>query len=154
MLRFFSISQLGSGINVMFSLALQKLQKTRIVHAAIVKILRKMVILTMAIAAANRQNHLCNDCKRQFVVGGQDWFISEYEKALINKLLLERTSLAGICRVMDVSEGWLMKYLKELYSQSPQDLNASLELPDKEFYLSSRFDEEIERLIKKKVRVA
>ena len=101
-----------------------------------------------------KQNYYCNDCLRQFVEDGQDWFVSEYEKQLIDKLLLERISLAGICRVMDVSEGWLMSYIKELYANTPEDLNIILELPDKEVYLADRFDEEIIRLQVKKNKKA
>jgi hypothetical protein len=98
----------------------------------------------------DKQNHLCNDCKRQFVEGGQDWFVSESERVLINKLLLERISLLGICRVCDVSESWLLRYLKKLYADLPEDLNAALTLPDEGSYLSDRFDEEIKRIVKKK----
>lgn len=95
-----------------------------------------------------KQNFQCNDCHRQFVEGGQDWFVSDHEKGIIGKLLLERISLAGVCRVMGVSQGWLMGYLKKLYADSPDDLNAILALPDNASYLSDRFDEEIERLKK------
>jgi IS1 family transposase len=41
----------------------------------------------------------------------------------VNKLLLERLSLEGICRVTGVSQTWLMGYIGELYSQVPGDLN-------------------------------
>ena len=93
-----------------------------------------------------KQNYQCTDCKRQFVESGQDWFVSPSEKALINKLLLERISLSGICRVCDVSETWLLSYIKELYSNLPDDLNADLTLPDLESYLSTRMEEEISRI--------
>jgi hypothetical protein len=39
-------------------------------------------------------------CGRQFVAGGQDWFVSDADKLQIDCLLLERISLCGICRVM------------------------------------------------------
>lgn len=99
-----------------------------------------------------KQNFYCNDCSHQFVESGQDWFVSDYEKRLIGKLLLERISLSGICRVMDVSIGWLMSYIKELYANSPDDLNVILSLPDKDSYLADRFDEEIARLQEKKTK--
>jgi transposase-like protein len=35
-----------------------------------------------------KQNHYCHDCKRQFVESGQEWFVSDLEKKVINKLLL------------------------------------------------------------------
>lgn len=99
-----------------------------------------------------KQNYYCHTCKRQFVAGGQDWFVSESEKTLIKKLLLERISLAGICRVVGVSETWLGKYLVEVYADSPDDLNAVLTLADEDSYLAARFEEEIERIRKKKVK--
>ena len=98
-----------------------------------------------------KQNYQCTDCKRQFVEGGQDWYVSDSDKIIIDKLLLERISLAGICRACDVSESWLSQYIVGLYSDSPDDLNASQTLPEITSYLSDRFDEEIDRISKKKV---
>ncbi len=97
-----------------------------------------------------KQNYLCKSCGRQFVENSQDWFISEPEKELIDKLLLERIPLAGICRVTGVSERWLLSYIKELYAGLPDDLNAELQLPDEQQYLAARLDEEIERIRDKK----
>ena len=78
--------------------------------------------------------------------GGQDWFVIQSDKKMINKLLLERISLAGICRVCDVSQQWLLSYIKELYSNLPDELNADLTLADIEGYLADRMDEEIGRI--------
>ena len=99
-----------------------------------------------------KQNHQCTACGRQFVELGPDWFVSESDKVLIDKLLLERLSLAGICRVCGIRMPWLLKYSKKLYESLPDDLHATLSLPDPEAYLDARMDEEIERLrrIKKK----
>jgi len=94
-----------------------------------------------------KQNYQCIICRRQFVESGQEWFVSLADKALINKLLLERISLSGICRVCDVSETWLLRYIKELYSALPEDLNADLILPNIEDYLAERMDEEISLLM-------
>ena len=93
-----------------------------------------------------KQNYYCHSCHRQFVEGGQDWFIKPSDKVLIDKLLLERISLSGICRVYEVSEQWLLGYLKELYGNLPDDLNADAVLPDITSYLSDRMDEEISRI--------
>ena len=93
-----------------------------------------------------KQNYFCHDCQRQFVEGGQGWFVSDWDKLLINKLLLERISLAGICRVCDVSQQWLLTYIKELYDHLPDDLNADLTLPDMESYLADRMEEEIGKI--------
>lgn len=96
-----------------------------------------------------KQNNQCNDCGRQFVEGGQDWFISDQTKELIDRLLLERLSLAGIARAAQVSEPWLHAYIKEKYAECPDDLNADLSFPEQKEYLENRFDEEIKRLEKK-----
>ena len=93
-----------------------------------------------------KQNYYCHSCHRQFVEGGQDWFIKVSDKVPIDKLLLERISLSGICRVYEVSEQWLLGYLKELYGNLPDDLNADAVLPDITSYLSDRMDEEISRI--------
>ena len=93
-----------------------------------------------------KQNYYCHSCNRQFVEGGQDWFVNQSDKVLIDKLLLERISLSGICRVCDVSEQWLLGYIKELYGNLPDDLNADAVLPDIASYLSDRMDEEIGRI--------
>jgi transposase-like protein len=58
-----------------------------------------------------KQNYCCKDSKRQFVEGGQDWFVSASEKIMIQKLLLECISLEGIWRVMNVSPAWLANYI-------------------------------------------
>ena len=101
-----------------------------------------------------KQNYYCNGCRRQFVESGQAWFVSDSERALIDKLLLERISHSGICRVVGVSESWLLKYNKELYSNLPDDLNADQTLPEIEEYLSERMDEEISRIAHlKKIRL-
>ena len=93
-----------------------------------------------------KQNYFCHDCQRQFVAGGQEWFVNDSDKSLINKLLLEHISLSGICRVCDVSQQWLLTYIKELYGNLPDELNADLSLPDIESYLAARMDEEIGRI--------
>jgi insertion element IS1 protein InsB len=47
-------------------------------------------------------------------------------RRLINKLLLERISLCGICRVVGVSLRWLLSFLIEIYQELPDDLNLRL----------------------------
>lgn len=101
-----------------------------------------------------KQNYKCLKCDRQFVENGTNWFVSEEQRCLINKLLLERISLNGIIRVTGVSCSWLQSYIKQLYGQVPMDLGASLELPDIESWLDDRMDEEIGRLeCVKKIRI-
>lgn len=93
-----------------------------------------------------KQNYRCKPCGRQFVATSQAWHVTDADKELINKLLLERISLNGICRVVGVSQSWLLKYIKELYADLPDDLNADQSLPEIETWLEDRMDEEIGRL--------
>ena len=97
-----------------------------------------------------KQNYFCNSCGRQFVEKGSDWFISKETIKIVDNLLLERISLAGICRSTGISKSWLLSYIKDLYSELPDDLSASTDLPDLEDYLEERFDEEISRIEKVK----
>lgn len=90
-----------------------------------------------------KQNYYCHGCNHQFVESGQDWFVSESERLLINKVLLERISLSEICRVVVINETWLLSYIKIFYKGLPADLNADCVLPDIESYLADRFEEEI-----------
>ena|SRR5438105_10509736 len=62
----------------------------------------------------------CKDCKRQFVENPEMRPISQETKGLIDKLLLERVSLAGIARVTGVSERWLQSYVNQKYAKQPQ----------------------------------
>jgi len=65
----------------------------------------------------------CGCCKKQFVMNGKSWFVSDVQEELIDALLLERISLRGICRVVKISLSWLLCYIKKLYSEQPDDLN-------------------------------
>ena len=62
----------------------------------------------------------CKDCQRQFVENPQHQLIGEATKALIERLLLERMSLAGIVRVTGVSARWLQYYVNAKYASQPQ----------------------------------
>ncbi len=54
-----------------------------------------------------RQNFKCKSCTRQFVLNPTKKVIGQETREPIDKLLLERLSLAGIARVTGVSEQWL-----------------------------------------------
>ena len=62
----------------------------------------------------------CKACKRQFVDNPVWRPISAETKALIDKLLLERVSLAGIARVTGVSSQWLQDYVNAKYKAQKQ----------------------------------
>ncbi len=69
-----------------------------------------------------KQNHRCKDCGRQFVLAPQNRPIDDATKRLIDKLLLEKIPLAGIARVVGVSETWLQGYVNEKYAQVPRQV--------------------------------
>ena len=73
-----------------------------------------------------KQNHQCLICGRQFVI--REETVSEQTKELIKKLLLERLSLRGICRVLGVSLCWLLNFIESLYLANTEDL--SFKCPD------------------------
>ena len=64
-----------------------------------------------------KQRYKCKDCGRQFIYGATNKRISDDTKRRIDKLLLERLSLAGIARVEDVSETWLQAYVNQKYAE-------------------------------------
>ena len=74
-----------------------------------------------------KQNHYCKDCRTQFVLNPVSGRISAETKDLVKRLLLERLSLRGICRVVGVSLPWLLAFMVDLYAQQPDDLNVRLE---------------------------
>lgn len=65
---------------------------------------------------------MCKTCRRQFVVDPEQRRISEETKALVDKLLLERISLAGIVRSTGVSARWLQYYVNEKYENQPRSV--------------------------------
>lgn len=69
-----------------------------------------------------RQNHLCKSCGRQFVNGSRQKRITDEQKKRIRRLLRERISLRGICRVMEVSLMWLLEYFVKIAGDVPSDM--------------------------------
>lgn len=66
----------------------------------------------------------CRDSGRQFVENSQNKSIDQVTKSLIDKLLLQKISLAGIARVFGVSELWLQSYVNnEKYQNVPRQVN-------------------------------
>ncbi len=68
-----------------------------------------------------KQNHRCKDCGRQFVEDSEKKTVSGFEKNIIEKLLVERISLRGICRVMNVSLTWLLLFFRRITDNIPND---------------------------------
>ena len=72
----------------------------------------------------------CKDCQRQFVENPAKPRISEDTKGQIDKLLLERLSLAGIVRVTGVSARWLQDYVNRKYAQTPRQVEVPVQKND------------------------
>jgi len=70
-----------------------------------------------------KQNHLCKDCGRQFVLQPESRVIDEGQRSLIERLLLEKISLHGICRAVGVSIRWLMDFMVDCFEAAPAHLH-------------------------------
>jgi insertion element IS1 protein InsB len=68
---------------------------------------------------------MCKDCRRQFVTNPTQRQISTATKHLVDSLLLERISLAGIVRVTGVSLRWLQYYVNAKYATVPRSVNVT-----------------------------
>ena len=91
-----------------------------------------------------KQNHCCKQCGRQFVFNPQQILISSAKRERIQRLLIERIPLRGICRTEGVSLRWLLGFMVNLYDQLPDDLNlqAKAEVEELMIYtLESEVDE-------------
>ncbi|MGD1901804.1 MAG: IS1 family transposase [Geitlerinemataceae cyanobacterium] len=75
-----------------------------------------------------KQRYRCNDCGRQFVENSSYQFVSHETRELIDRLLLERLSLAGIARAAQVSLRWLQDYVNQKLEEEPSDLEYSTEI--------------------------
>jgi insertion element IS1 protein InsB len=56
-------------------------------------------------------------------------------RALVTRLLLERLSLRGICRVTGLSLTWLLQFIAALYERLPDDLCVAPSLPQRPVHL-------------------
>ena len=67
-----------------------------------------------------KQNYKCKHCKRQSVERAPEQVYGQ--RYLIGKLLLERISLRGICRTLEMSMCALMSIVKEMWQAVPAEL--------------------------------
>jgi len=67
--------------------------------------------------STGKQKYKCKSCNRQFVLNPKSNKIGEETKQLIDKLLLEKISLAGIVRSTQVSKRWLQYYVNKKYTE-------------------------------------
>jgi len=63
-----------------------------------------------------KPKYKCLSCGRQFVENLTNKVIRSQTKDLIERLLLEKISLAGIARTTDVSKKWLQDYVNNKYA--------------------------------------
>jgi insertion element IS1 protein InsB len=69
-----------------------------------------------------KQNHKCKVCGRAFVLLPENHVITEEQQALIERLLLERISLRGICRAVGVGLRWLLHFMVARFAAAPEHL--------------------------------
>lgn len=74
------------------------------------------------ISMTGKQKYKCHACGRQFVLNPVKFPIPDQTKNLIDRLLLERISLAGIARITGVSERWLQHYVNDKYARVPRQV--------------------------------
>jgi insertion element IS1 protein InsB len=72
-------------------------------------------VVKNGINSTHKQKYKCKRCNRQFVLDPAKLPIPDSTKALIDRLLCERISLAGIARATGVSGRWLQNYVNEKY---------------------------------------
>lgn len=70
-----------------------------------------------------KQNHQCKDCGRQFVDSFEQYLISDDTRDLMERLLLERLSLRGICRSVGVGRQWLLGFIVTQFEALPDHLH-------------------------------
>ena len=69
-----------------------------------------------------KQNHRCKRCGRAFVLDPENQVITEEQRTLIARLLLERISLRGICRAVGVGLQWLLRFMVARFQAAPEHL--------------------------------
>jgi len=90
-----------------------------------------------------KQNYRCLSCGRQFVRDSQ--CVGDDTRALVTRLLLERLSLRGICRVTGLSLTWLLQFIASLYKRLPDDLCVAPPSPRQRVHLL-RLEAEVDEL--------
>ena len=70
-----------------------------------------------------KQNHQCKDCGRQFVDCYEQDLVSDDTRRLVERLLLERLSLRGICRAVGVGLKWLLGFIVTCFEALPDHMH-------------------------------
>ncbi len=66
-----------------------------------------------------KQNHRCKLCGRAFVLQPDNVMITGEQRQLIERLLLERISLRGICRAVGVGLQWRLQFMVVRFQAAP-----------------------------------
>jgi insertion element IS1 protein InsB len=72
-----------------------------------------------------KQSYKCRDCGRQFVENPQWKPRQKDSTVMIDRLLLEKIPLAGIARVLKLSESWLQGYVNQCYKAVPRQVQVT-----------------------------
>ncbi|MCW5206000.1 IS1 family transposase [Desulfobulbus sp. F5] len=78
--------------------------------------------------ANGKKKFMCKECLRQFVEDPQSRQISDAEWRIVDRLLLEKISMAGIARAVSISKRWLQEYVKKNGIKSESRLSACREM--------------------------
>ncbi|WAS06147.1 IS1 family transposase [Gloeomargaritales cyanobacterium VI4D9] len=85
-----------------------------------------------------KKRYICHDCHRQFTPSAQKKYISKEQREMVDKMLLERISIAAISRVTGISKSWLYRYIKHVVAYTAESLDVE---PNKDGELELECDE-------------
>jgi transposase-like protein len=74
-------------------------------------------------AHTGKQRYLCRVCDHQFTLNHCRPPITVETVALVDRLLSERRSHRGICRVVGVSGSWFRRHVQALVKSVPHDIS-------------------------------
>jgi len=69
-----------------------------------------------------KQNHRGKACERAFVLTPENRLITDEQRTLIERFLLEKISLRGICRAVGIDLRWLLHFV-ERFAATPDHFN-------------------------------
>jgi len=71
----------------------------------------------------SKQKYKCNRCGRQFIENPSNRSLTKDQTGLIDRLLLERISFAGISRVTNVSKRTIQAYVNDKFRRIPRKVH-------------------------------
>jgi len=77
-----------------------------------------------------KQKYRCKQCRKQFVENRTKKLIDFQVRETVKKLLLERISLAGIARSLNISRTWLQNFVNDFYRQISYQVRVFSEIPN------------------------